>query len=318
MVDLRRERRDVGFVALALAFIFLLSIGLQIFVTIGVSLLATWMFEHPFWSWGISAFPMYAVAMPLSLFFFRQCSRIERPMRCRLGVGNFWGVLCLCFVGIYLCNAVGTAANEAFSRMLGREAINEIEAVTLASPMWVNLIFTVLLAPIFEEIFFRKLLIDRLYPYGEIPAVLISGIAFGLVHGNFSQLFYAVAVGLIFGFVYTRTGNIRYSIAMHMILNLVGGVYAAEAQKLLEGASWGWIFSDIPGELLGMVMMIVYLGIMLLAVVGSIVMYTHYRRRILAPHLASVPLSSRDWSYVLLLNPSVWVFLTVCALMFVL
>jgi membrane protease YdiL (CAAX protease family) len=239
-------------------------------------------------------------------------------MRRRLGVGNFWGVLCLCFVGIYLCNAVGTAANEAFSRMLGREAINEIEAVTLASPMWVNLIFTVLLAPLFEEIFFRKLLIDRLYPYGEIPAVLISGIAFGLVHGNFSQLFYAVAVGLIFGFVYTRTGNIRYSIAMHMILNLVGGVYAAEAQKLLEGASWGWSFSDIPGELIGMVMMIVYLGIMLLAVVGSIVTYTHYRRRILAPHLASVPLSSRDWSYVLLLNPSVWVFLAVCALMFVL
>ncbi len=318
MIDLNRERRDVGFVALALAFIFLLSLGLQIFLSIGIALFTPWMFDHAFWSWAISSFPMYGVAMPLSLFFFRQCSRIERPLRRRLGALKFWGVLCICFVGVYLCNIIGSAANEAFARMLGREAVNEIAQITTSSPMWVNLLFTVLLAPVFEEIFCRKLLIDRLLPYGELPAVLLSGVAFGLIHGNFNQFFYAAAVGVIFGLVYTRTGDIRYSIGMHMILNFVGGVYAAEAQKLLEGARWGWIFSELPGETIGAVMMLIYFGFMILALVGAIITYLHYRRQFIPMRAASVPLTARDWSYVLLLNPSVWVFLAVCALMFVL
>ena len=317
MLDVQKGRRDIGFVALAIAFIFLLTIAIQIFIGIAVIRLVPWTLEDPFWSWMISSGPMYAVAMPLSLLFFGRCRTLERPLRQRIGGLKYWGFLSICFVGIYVCNIVGTMANEWFSSLLGREATNEIEAITMASPWWVTLIFTVLLAPVFEELFFRKLVIDRLLPYGELPAILMSGIAFGLIHGNFNQFFYAAAIGMIFGLIYTRTGNILYSISMHMILNFVGGVYAAEAQKLLEGASWGGVFASIPSEVLGMAMMGVYVLLLVAALVGAILAFLSYRDEFWPLQKGFFSPSPREWVQMLVLNPSVWVFLAVCALMFV-
>ena len=45
---------------------------------------------------------------------------------------------------------------------------------------------------------------------------------FGLFHGNFTQFFYAAALGLLFAWVYIRTGKIIHTIAMHFMLNFWG------------------------------------------------------------------------------------------------
>ena len=44
---------------------------------------------------------------------------------------------------------------------------------------------------------FRKLLIDRIVPFGQRVAVVVSGLAFGLFHGNFYQFFYAFSLGAV-------------------------------------------------------------------------------------------------------------------------
>jgi hypothetical protein len=79
------------------------------------------------------------------------------------------------------------------------------------------------LAPIFEELIFRKFLIDRTYKYGERNAIILSGLMFGLFHTNLGQFFYAFIIGAIFAWVYIRTGNILYSMSMHLLINLLGG-----------------------------------------------------------------------------------------------
>ena len=79
-------------------------------------------------------------------------------------------------------------------------------------------------APIVEELVFRKFLIDRVHKYGEGIAIFISGLLFGLFHGNFSQVFFATGVGLFFAYIYVRTGNIWYSILLHMVVNLSSSV----------------------------------------------------------------------------------------------
>ena len=68
------------------------------------------------------------------------------------------------------------------------------------------------LAPVFEELVFRKVLVDHVLPFGEWPAILFSGITFGLFHGNLTQFFYAALLGMVLAYVYIRTGNILYSI----------------------------------------------------------------------------------------------------------
>ncbi|MCL2539734.1 MAG: CPBP family intramembrane metalloprotease, partial [Oscillospiraceae bacterium] len=71
---------------------------------------------------------------------------------------------------------------------------------------------------------FRRLLMDALRPFGDVVAILYSGIAFGLLHMNFQQLFYAAGVGLIFGYVMVKTNNIWYCIGLHAALNTTSAI----------------------------------------------------------------------------------------------
>ena len=91
-----------------------------------------------------------------------------------------------------------------------------------------DFLVVVILAPIIEEIMFRKLIIDRLSIYGDRLAVIVSSVAFGLFHGNVSQLFFAIFVGFILGYLYTKTGRLVYSWLLHTMINFV-----VSAQALL-------------------------------------------------------------------------------------
>ena len=105
---------------------------------------------------------------------------------------------------------------------------------------------------------------------------------------------------------------------MHMLLNLIGGVYTAEAIKLSNGASLPGIFSAIPGETVGALMKHLYMIFLLLTVLLSVVAVKETvskRPALERPNPSPTP---RDWIHILALNPWVWIFLAVTALMFVL
>ena len=85
-----------------------------------------------------------------------------------------------------------------------------------------------ILPAIFEELLFRKFLIDRTIRHGEFISCAMSGIMFGLWHGNFQQFFFAFFIGVLFAFVYIRTGNIIYTMIMHASMNLVTSTVTVE------------------------------------------------------------------------------------------
>ena len=72
---------------------------------------------------------------------------------------------------------------------------------------------------IFEELFFRKALIDFTLPYGKYFALLFSSLLFGLIHMNLSQGLFAFIIGLIFGAVYLYTKDIKITMLIHFINN---------------------------------------------------------------------------------------------------
>ena len=88
------------------------------------------------------------------------------------------------------------------------------------------------LAPIFEELIFRKLIIDRTRRFGELTSILLSSFLFGLVHCNVYQIFYAFALGLILGYVYMRTGNVILTIIMHVLINSSSSILYPLAPEL--------------------------------------------------------------------------------------
>lgn len=83
--------------------------------------------------------------------------------------------------------------------------------------MW---IVSVICAPIFEELLFRKLLIDKVVVYGEGTAVLMSALLFGMAHQNSMQFFLAFGVGLVAATVYVKTGRVIYTILIHFSINM--------------------------------------------------------------------------------------------------
>ena len=76
-----------------------------------------------------------------------------------------------------------------------------------------------------EEIFFRKILLERLTPYGKNFAVLTVAAAFSLMHAHPSQFIYAFTAGIILGYVTLLSGSLVPAIILHFANNTLSVVY---------------------------------------------------------------------------------------------
>ncbi|MBP5312326.1 MAG: CPBP family intramembrane metalloprotease [Clostridia bacterium] len=102
---------------------------------------------------------------------------------------------------------------------------NALEQIETMGPVSLPLhIYAVLGAPVLEELACRKLLLDRLHKYGQLPAAVVSALLFGLLHGNSGQFFLATFLGFVFAIVYLKTGNVLYTMALHAIINFTATV----------------------------------------------------------------------------------------------
>ncbi len=84
------------------------------------------------------------------------------------------------------------------------------------------IILTVIMAPIFEEIVFRGIIMKGMINGGTRPAkaIFISAVVFGLVHGNPWQFVGAILLGSVLGYVYLKTQSLLMSILLHAFNNL--------------------------------------------------------------------------------------------------
>lgn len=96
--------------------------------------------------------------------------------------------------------------------------------VTLESCTLLTVLDLILFAPVLEELLFRKLLVKKIARWGEVPAMVFSGLAFALFHGNFYQFFYAFFLGMLLAHVYLSTRRILYPILLHAFVNTLGSV----------------------------------------------------------------------------------------------
>lgn len=137
----------------------------------------------------------------------------------KLGFGGFLAGICITYAVMVLCNIVGILINNFIGKFTGLGNVNPlIDAVSNISPA-VQIVVITILAPICEELLFRKFIIDRVVNYGEVTAMLVSAMMFGLYHGNLAQFVYAFGIGIFFAFIYMRTGKIWYTIIFHMFVN---------------------------------------------------------------------------------------------------
>ena len=85
--------------------------------------------------------------------------------------------------------------------------------------MLVYYVYAMIGAPVFDELAFRKTLLNALHPYGEAQAAFATALLFGLMHGNPAQFILAFTLGLLLAAVYQRTGKIIYTMLLHFLIN---------------------------------------------------------------------------------------------------
>ncbi|MBQ8849586.1 MAG: CPBP family intramembrane metalloprotease [Clostridia bacterium] len=218
--DSKKYFSTVGFAVFAFMFI---SYGALYLVTALLARFVPSVLQNVIFQNGISMIVQYGIALPIALVILKKLPRDVNPPE-KLGAGGFFGGLCVAFSFMTVGNTIAQFIVGLLESGLGRELINPVESASSGAPFLVNLIFFAILAPIIEELVFRKVICDRLMPLGEGYAVVISAVIFGLVHGNFYQFFYAFLTGLLFSAIYVKTGRIRYTVIYHMLINFLGGV----------------------------------------------------------------------------------------------
>jgi hypothetical protein len=91
-----------------------------------------------------------------------------------------------------------------------------VQSVLAGTPLYF-LIFTFLVAPINEEIFFRGFLVPRL-------GIVASGVIFAILHLSYlsiSEFAAALFFGLSAGYTYKKTKSLYASIIAHMLVNFI-------------------------------------------------------------------------------------------------
>lgn len=180
------------------------------------------LYAWPFFGSVLIIVTLYGCAFPVFYLILRRLPKI-RPVREKQSFRFLITSLCICFCFTAIGNYLSGYMVALFESLSGSQLINPVTESMESTPLWGTLLFTVVLAPIMEELVFRKILCDRLLPLGESYAIVLSAALFALAHGNFYQIFYAFLIGACLGYVYVKSGKIGYSIAFHLIINLVFG-----------------------------------------------------------------------------------------------
>lgn len=223
---------------------------------------------------------------------------------------------CMCYAVLIASNLLGQLLTTMIGILKGSPIINPVETLTTEISMPVLILLTVICAPIFEELFFRKILIDKTASFGELPAILLSGLMFGLFHGNLTQFPYAFAIGIFFGFIYIRTGNISYTMILHAMINCVGAVVSSLVMEGIDLDAIGKLINQAIGiemlepvsmeSVFGLVKLIAFeAGIFVVVIAGVILWILHAKKLFLYTREQDMPRGERlktvlgNWGMIL-------------------
>lgn len=172
---------------------------------------------------GTAALVLYAWRQPAGALERRQSwQALQR--------GSTWLAIVATAVLTFGFSTLATWLGERFGAPPNPSNLQVISEVSEAHPLFV-LAFAVVLAPLYEELLFRRVLFGRLWRAGyPWLGMLLSGAAFALAHempganGNgaaASALLLVVyaSMGMAFAWVYRRTGTLWAPIAAHALNN---------------------------------------------------------------------------------------------------
>lgn len=275
----------------------LIIIGVQVAVSMLVLAFAPSLLDNPNLSLLVSMLPTYTIAFPLTSLLIHQIPGVQMKKH-NMKPAQLLGAFAISYALMYLSNLAGQFFTNIIGIIKGSPVDDAIaDLVSELNPLTAFFVM-VLLAPALEEWIFRKLLVDRTIRYGEGTAIFLSGLMFGLFHGNLNQFVYTFLIGTFWAFIYVKTGRLRYTIYLHMALNFMGSIgslFFLGAISTLEGGSSAMNgFHFLLGMLIPLAIVIPYLIVVFgLVISGIVLLVTNWKRFRLIPAELFIPKEKR-------------------------
>ena len=231
--------------------LFLLAVvvlGISNLIAVVVSLTQPALADTNWYSWVVTFISIVLFGLPVFYLLMKRLPDSPKGPVQRLKISTFIVIFFICAAAMYITNLFSVLIVYLLSILKGQEIINPINEVMLNGNFILTIIYAAFIAPVVEELIFRSILLNKLRRFGDLPAILLSGLAFGCFHFNLSQFFYATVLGCIFAYVTIRTNTIKYAIILHVMINFIasaitplvsgGNIFAALALS-------AWVFSAI-------------------------------------------------------------------------
>ena len=233
----RKEKKFFTRIGLALCALLIAANGVAFLLGTISERLPESLTQSPLFFWLCSVVPIYVIGVPAAWLLLKKLPR--RPLeRHPISVTELLKYFVIAEGLAYIANLIGNLVVLPVYYLADVEYENVVVSLVEQGNPLIRILFIVVIGPFFEELVFRKLLIDRLNVYGGRLAAITSAVLFGLFHCNIQQTLYAAVIGFIFAYVYQKTGSMLWPWILHMMINFNGSVLAI--RLLGDGTEINW------------------------------------------------------------------------------
>ena len=230
----RKQMSRIGFVYFA---------GTILLVALELSLSMLFLFGNPDGDYDSSILIFFNLILrfilgyPLMLCLIHLVKKGKPIPQKKMKAGSVFIAFFMAYAMAMITNIIGLLLTSIINAFQSGVDTTNLQDTLLALPSVWLVLFVCVGAPIFEELIFRKALVDRAIYCGEGIAIAMSGVMFGLFHGNLNQFVYAAALGAFFAFIYVRTGKIRYTMILHAMVNSMATIGTLLLKMFSEGTT---------------------------------------------------------------------------------
>ncbi|WP_455042095.1 CPBP family intramembrane glutamic endopeptidase [Leptotrichia buccalis] len=195
---------------LILFIIYILHLIFMIFVNNKISIIDSQIFKYVY----MFRIHRWILSFPIIYYFVKTYKKYEYfKTNEKLNAKDFSVYFALAFW-------IGNFFSFLIVLMSSHKGRTPVVAIYEPLPLYTDIIMTVFVAPVLEEIVFRGVIMNNLKKYGIKTAIIINSIFFALSHYNTDMIIPAFFTGIIFSYVAYKY-SIKYSILIHFFINAI-------------------------------------------------------------------------------------------------
>lgn len=168
------------------------------------------------------------IMLPIIINIIKSNKRVIKKISAR-------EIIILVGIGI-LVNIVVSEIINIIPYSNNNELYRFVEQLTISDNLLSNILIVGIASPVMEELLFRYVLIE-INKNKPKYAIIVSSLAFGMMHMNLVQSTYAFLIGIAFGYIYVKTNNLLNTIILHVTINSSSVIYGYLPNQTLQIAA---------------------------------------------------------------------------------